>query len=509
MSTHQILVLLFMQVLILVLPSAGLYKMFQKAGAPGWKAFIPFYNTWIMQELAHRPRHWVFWQVIPVAGWFISMSIFVEFVKPFGKYKFYEHALAALLPVLYFPYVGWNGHDRFTVPGAEKKHKKTALREWSDAAVFAVVAATLIRIFVFEAYTIPSESMEKTLLVGDFLFVSKFSYGPRIPITPLSVPFVHNSMPITNGKSYLEWIKLPYIRWFPKEVHRGDVVVFNFPEGDTLIDLPEYESKDPYYDVCRRLGHGNPDSGRQIIMNDPEQYPLIIHPVDKQENYIKRCVAVAGDTLQIRDQVPYINGVASTFPPESETDYRVRTGGQPLDELQMKKEYNVEIDNSVEMQALDSPNTYRMLLTWQARKKMLENGLALSAIPMIRHSEVYPYSPLEPWTEDNYGPVWIPKKGQPLLLTPENYPIYERAIRVYEGNTLETHGGKFFINNKEAGSYTFKMDYYWMMGDNRHESSDSRFWGFVPEDHVVGEAWRIWMSWDKGVRWSRLFRKIR
>jgi signal peptidase I len=510
MSTDQVLILLLIQLLILLLPSAGIYKMFQKAGRPGGAAFIPFYNTWIMQELADRPKHWVFWQVIPVVGWFISMSIFVEFAKVFGKFKFYEHAMAALLPVLYFPYIGLNRQDKFTGSGPVKKHKKTTAREWTDAAIFAIVAATLIRTFVFEAYTIPSGSMEKTLLVGDFLFVSKFSYGPRIPNTPLSVPFVHNTMPITNGKSYVEWIKLPYIRWFPGQIRRNDVVVFNFPEGDTLIDLPEYESKDPYYDVCRRVGHGNADSGRQIIWNDPDQYPLIIHPVDKEENYIKRCIGIAGDSLQIKNQVVYINGRPSDFPAESETPYIVRTGGQALDESVMKEEYDLDMDNADEVQPLDSPNSYRMLLTARARKKMVQNGLAKSITPVIDHSQqVYPYDPSLKWTDDNYGPLWIPQKGRALLLTPDNYSIYERPIRVYEGNKLEIRDGRIFINDKAVNSYTFKMNYYWMMGDNRHESQDSRFWGFVPEDHVVGEAWRIWMSWDKGVRWNRLFKKIR
>ncbi|MDP4151225.1 MAG: signal peptidase I [Bacteroidota bacterium] len=513
MSIHQILVLLLIQLLILMLPSPGIYKMFQKAGFSGFAgaagAFIPFYNTWIMQKLEDRPRHWVYWQIIPVVGWFISMGIFVEFAKVFGKFRFHQHALAALLPVIYFPYIGNNKKDKYIGPERVKKHKKSTAREWVDAAIFAVIAATLIRTFVFEAYTIPSGSMEKTLLVGDFLFVSKFSYGPRIPNTPLSVPFVHNTMPITNGKSYLEWIKLPYIRWFPAKVNRGDVVVFNFPAGDTLIDLPDYGSKDYYYQVCRRLGNGNQEAGRQIIMNDPDQYPLIVYPVDKQENYIKRCVAVSGDTLQIRDQVVYINGKVSPLPPESETDYIVTTGGQPLDETVMKEEYNLDINDSIEFQALNTPNTYRMLLTAQARTKMTASGLAKSITPMIDHVEgVFPYDRRYPWTQDNFGPLWIPRKGVTLTLTAENYPKYERAIRVYEGNTLENRDGKFFINGEETNQYTFKMDYYWMMGDNRHESQDSRFWGFVPEDHVVGGAWRIWMSWDHGVRWRRLFKKI-
>ncbi|HVV06042.1 MAG TPA: S26 family signal peptidase [Puia sp.] len=510
MSTHQLLVLVIIQLLILLLPSVGLYKMFEKAGAPGWKAFIPFYNTYIMLELAERPKHWVFWQLIPVVGWFISMGIYVEFVKAFGKFRFYEHALAALVPVLYFPYLGYNKDDRFLGSAVVKKHKKGTIREWIDAGVFAIVAATLIRTFVFEAYTIPTGSMEKTLLINDFLFVSKFSYGPRIPNTPLSIPFVHNTMPITNGNSYVEWIKIPYTRWFPSPVKRKDVVVFNFPAGDTVINLENFQSLRPYYDVARELGRGNIDSGRQIILDHPDDYPLVIRPVDKKENYIKRCVAVAGDTLQIKDQVVYINGQAQVFPPESQTYYDVETKGPLPDENEMRDEYNLDMSNGDDVRTTGTPNQYIMLLTWAAHEKMMKTGLAKSIVPEIdSNHDVYPYDHIHIWSRDNYGPIWIPAKGATLTLTKENYSIYERAIRVYEGNKFEMRDGKFYLNDQPVTQYTFKMNYYWMMGDNRHGSQDSRYWGFVPEDHVVGEAWLIWMSWNKGVRWNRIFKKIK
>ncbi len=233
--------------------------------------------------------------------WFITMSICVEFVKSFGKFSLWEHALAALLPVLYFPWLAYDPKIKFIGPAAVQKHKKGKAREWVDAAVFAVVAATLIRTFVFEAYVIPSGSMEKTLLVNDYLFVSKFAYGPRLPLTPLSFPFVHNSLPFSERRSYLEWPTVPYIRWFASPVKRGDVVVFNLPVGDTTINLPDYGSLRLYYDVIRTTGNGNADSGRQIVQSHPDDYPLIIRPIDKEENYIKRCVAIPGDTLMIKD----------------------------------------------------------------------------------------------------------------------------------------------------------------------------------------------------------------
>lgn len=510
MSSHQLLVLVLIQVIILLLPSIGAAKLFEKAGVPGWKAYIPFYNTWIMLQLAERPKHWVYWQIIPVVGWFISLGIYVEFVKTFGKFKLWEHAMAALLPIVYFPMIGFDPKVKFTGAGPVRKHKKGTAREWIDAGVFAIVAATLIRTFVFEAYTIPTGSMEKTLLVNDFLFVSKFSYGPRIPNTPLSIPFVHNTMPVTNGNSYVEWIKVPYTRWFPSPVKRGDVVVFNFPDGDTVINLPEFQSQRPYYEVCRELGKGNMDSGRQIVLGNPDQYPIVLRPVDKEENYIKRCVAIAGDTLQIKNQVLYIDGKAQPFPPESETYYTVDTKGQPLDEQVMKDDYNLDINNGDEIRPTGIPNQFDMLLTWDAHQKMLGSGLAKRIVPDIDSDlSVYPYVNSYTWSRDNYGPLWIPAKGAALTLTPQNYPLYERAIRVYEGNDFEMKDGKFYLNGQPVTQYTFKMNYYWMMGDNRHGSQDSRYWGFVPEDHVVGEAWMIWMSWDKGVRWKRLFQKIK
>jgi signal peptidase I len=327
----------------------------------------------------------------------------------------------------------------------------------------------------------------------------------------LSIPFVHNT--IFNSNSYVEWVKIPYTRWFPSPVTRQDVVVFNFPAGDTVINLPDYQSQRPYYDVCRELGRGNIDSGRQIVLQNPDQYPLVLRPVDKQENYIKRCVAIAGDTLQIKDQVVYIDGKAQPLPPESQTYYTVVTKGQPLDETVMKDDYNLDMNNGDELRTTNYPNQYVMLLTWAAHEKMLQNGLAKSIVPEIDgERSVYPYSVTASsasWTRDNYGPIWLPSRGATLTITPDNYPIYERAIRVYEHNTLEMKDGKFYLNGEPATQYTFKMNYYWMMGDNRHGSQDSRYWGFVPEDHVVGEAWLIWMSWNKGVRWNRLFKKIR
>jgi signal peptidase I len=509
MSSHQIEILYLISLFLFILPSFGAYLMFPKANKPAWYALIPIYNTWMMLKIAGRPAYWFILQFIPIVGWFITLGLFVEFIKVYGKFKFYEHALTVFTAGLYFIVVGLDPKTKYIGPEAARKHKKGTAREWIDAGVFAVVAATLIRTFVFEAYTIPTGSMEKTLLINDFLFVSKFSYGPRIPNTPLAIPFVHNTLPVTNTKSYVEWIHIPYTRWFASPVKRGDVVVFNFPAGDTVINLPEYQSLRPYYDIIREIGRGNSDSGREIVLSHPDDYPLVFRPVDKEENYIKRCVGIAGDTFQIKNQIVYINGKAQPLPPESETFYTVTTKGQPLDEGIMKDEYDIDI-NSDEDRPLGAPNQFDMLLTWQAKQKMANSGLAQSILPDIDSlQDVWPHVPAYHWFLDNYGPMWIPCKGCTLNLTTDNYPLYERAIRDYERNKFEIKDGKFYINDQPVTQYTFKMNYYWMMGDNRHGSQDSRFWGFVPEDHIVGEAALIWMSWNKGVRWGRLFKKIR
>ena len=513
MPLSHILIVYLISFLLVFLPSFGLAKMFQKAGVASWKAYVPFYNTWVMQELARRPKHWVFWQFIPVVGWFITPGIFIEFVKLFGRFSLLDHTLASLAAPFYFPYLGYSDRVRYIGPDGVRRYVKPGWREWIDAAVFAIVAATLIRTFIFEAYTIPSGSMERTLLVNDFLFVSKFSYGPRIPNTPLSIPFVHNYIPGSDRKSYSGLIKLPYIRWFQSPVKRGDVVVFNFPAGDTVINRPEYQSYRPYYEIIRQMGGGNEARGREAVFASPDEFPLAIHPVDKTDNYIKRCVAVAGDTLQIRKGNVYINSALQNPPPQSVMPYIVQTNGQQLDETVMKEEYNIDITNPDQFQP-GGNNTYLMALTAEAVNKLKGSQLVKMMEPQLEDTAFYSpsfnnYVVENGWTVDNYGPIWVPKKGGTMVLDPRLYSIYERVIRVYEQNEFYMKDGKFFLNGAQVDRYTFKMNYYWMMGDNRHGSQDSRFWGFVPENHIVGKAWMIWFSWEGGPRWNRLFRIVK
>ncbi len=383
------------------------------------------------------------------------------------------------------------------------KPKKPVWREWLDAGVFAIVAATLIRTFFFEAYTIPTGSMEGTMLVNDYLFVSKLAYGPRIPMTPLAVPLVHNTMPVVGGKSYTEAVEWKYHR-IPGfgHVERNDVVVFNYPCGDTVMaEQPEND----YYQACR-------SAGRDRIN---KSFTIITRPVDKKENYIKRCIGLPGDVLEIKNARVYINGQPNVLFPHSKLNYIVRTNGRAPaldDDMELVQPlgngiymYNLANDQ-VEI-AKKSQNVVSVELSlMSANGTLIPAGVA----PSDPAEWVFPLDTANyKWNRDNFGPLTIPKEGVTVSLTPQNIALYRRIIRNYEGNTLDEQNGKFIINGKEATTYTFKMDYYWMMGDNRHNSLDSRYWGFVPIDHVVGKAWFVWFSGTfRDIRWKRMLRGI-
>ena len=380
----------------------------------------------------------------------------------------------------------------------KEKKKKSVWREWIDAALFAIVAATLIRTFFFEAYTIPTGSMEGTMLVNDYLFVSKLAYGPRIPMTPLAIPLVHNTMPLTGGKSYTEAVKWNYHR-IPGfgHVQRNDVVVFNYPCGDTVMaEKPEAD----YYQECRAFG-------RENVLG---RYTIITRPVDKKENYIKRCIGLPGDVLEIKNARVYINGQPNVLYPHSKLNYIVRTnnGTPPVvdDNLEMVEPVN----NGLYVYNLENAQVEVVKKASNVASVEVFIGTPAGLAPSNPGEWVFPLDTLNyKWSRDNFGPLTIPKEGVTVTLTPQNMSIYRRIIRNYEGNTLEEQNGKIIINGKEANSYTFKMDYYWMMGDNRHNSLDSRYWGFVPEDHVVGKAWFVWLSYGEGgIRWKRLFHGI-
>ncbi len=484
----------------------GIYGMFKKAGIEPWKAFIPFYNTWCMVEKANIKKFWFWLQFIPIAGQFITIWITIIFVMHFGQVTLLQHTAAVFLPFIYLPYVGFSKDIKWGGEAVIKRYKKSAAREWIDAAVFAVVAATLIRTFIFEAYTIPTESMEKTLLINDFLFVSKMSYGARLPVTPISFPFVHNTMPSApTTPSYLKWIQLPYKR-LPgfTDVKRNDVVVFNVPVGDTIINDVDHGSKNLYYDVLRTNFNGNRDA---LFA----EYAVLVHPFDKTDNYIKRCTGLPGDVIQLKQGVLFVNNQPAYVSPTSQIDYLVTTNGQPFNADFLQDSLDIDVNNQDQIMSDSSTNRFRINLTpgKAALLRKQPNVQSVEIFILDERGATFPFDDTNfPWSPDNFGPLHIPKKGATVTLSPQNMAIYRRIITTYEHNTLEENNGTYIINGKQTNSYTFKYNYYWMMGDNRHRSQDSRFWGFVPETHIVGKASLIWFSYDKGPRWNRFFKSI-
>ncbi|WP_199140246.1 signal peptidase I [Pedobacter sp. ASV12] len=388
--------------------------------------------------------------------------------------------------------------------GTEPKKKKSKAREWTDAIIFAVVAATIIRVFFIEAYTIPSGSMERSLLVGDFLFVSKVNYGARIPMTPIAFPFAHHTMPLTGTKAYWDGVQWKYRR-LPgfQDVKRNDVVVFNFPEGDTVALENQNAS---YYDLVRNSSWKEVNS----------QYTITSRPVDKRENYIKRCIAIAGDVVSMKNGIANVNGKDEPLKNTGMMPYLVKFKSPEVN-MQVLEKLGFATN---EITPTPAPNTFSVnasaLMIDELRKlDFVESAMMDPALPTDTElGGIFPHDPNRNWNRDNFGPIKVPAKGWTVQLDSNTMPLYYRAIRTYEGNTVEKSGNDWLINGKKATSYTFKMNYYWMMGDNRHNSADSRYWGFVPEDHVVGKALFIWMSFDSSgswfskIRWSRIFKGI-
>jgi signal peptidase I len=395
----------------------------------------------------------------------------------------------------------WFRKEKALTAAPEKKKSKA--REWFNAVIFAVVAATLIRVFFIEAYVIPSGSMEKSLLIGDYLFVSKLNYGARIPMTPVAFPFAHHTLPVINTKAYWDGVQLKYRR-LPgfAAIKRNDVVVFNFPEGDTVA-LENQEAN--YYALLRNLG-------RAAVYN---QYTIVSRPVDKRENFIKRCIAIGGDAFMIRNGLVYVNGKAVPLEHTGQTDYTV-TFKSPDINFAVFEDLGFIINKDIS--AL-SQYTYQFTGTPEMMKKVqaLDFVVAVrerSTATPVQDMDIFPHDQARKWNMDNAGPFVVPVKGWTVKLDSTTMPLYERAIRIYEGNKLEKKGAVYFINGQPAAKYTFKMNYYWMMGDNRHQSADSRYWGFVPEDHIVGKALFIWWSFDTQasffhkIRWGRLLNLI-
>lgn len=474
---------MILTILFFLLFIAGLWQVFIKAGRQGWEALIPFYNLYIWLQIIRKPTWWFIFTLIPFINVFTILLMVVETLKCFRKDGLLQQALGVLFPFFYIPYLGLSPNEKFTSPEKLPVVKKTATREWADAIIFAVIAATIIRTFMLEAYTIPTSSMEKSLLVGDYLFVSKISYGPKVPRTPIAFPFAHHTLPLTDHtRSYVEWIKLPHYR-FPglRSIRNNDVVVFNFPEGDTVALQLQNQS---YYTLVREMG-------RDRVWSS---YDVISRPVDKRDNYIKRCVGIPGDTLEIRDGVIFINGSRLDDPPMVQYNYRVETDGTPLSSRLIGR---LDITDWGQV----STSLFLMAMTEQAAGELARAGNVNNISRIARQAgngerHIFPHHDSFGWNEDHFGPIYIPARGATIELTTDNLPLYERIISVYEGNSLHVDGNRILINGQETSSYTFDMDYYWMVGDNRHTSSDSRFWGYVPEDHVVGRAMFVWLSLD-------------
>ena len=418
-----------------------------------------------------------------------------------------------------------------------KKSKNKAVLTvmgWVDAIVFALVAVYFVNLYFFQNYVIPSSSLEKSLLVGDYLFVSKMSYGARIPQTPLHMPLTQHTLPVFNCKSYLEWIQWDYKRVGGLgTVQLNDIVVFNFPAGDSVATaIPAEDLYRLSYDAGRQLSQPVDMSrltleqqrqvfayyytaGRKYIDENPQLYGKVIaRPVDRRENYVKRCVGLPGQTLEIKDRIIYLDGKPNKEPDNVQYRYIVRTKGRIPEDLCHELGFSQEDL----MMYYPEESVYNLPLTAQAKAALSARKdvvLSIENMPDEPIDGLYPVNKITGWTLDNYGPVWIPKKGETIDLTLDNLPVYERPIHAYEGNRIEVKDGKIYINGQETTRYTFKMDYYWMMGDNRHNSADSRFWGFVPEDHIVGKPIFIWLSLDQDrgwldgkVRWNRLFKFV-
>ena len=516
MDTSYLLLIVFSITTII-----GLWKLFPLAGEQGWKAFIPLYNFIVWLKVIKKPWWWIFLIITPGVNFLMVAIMYLLTAKAFNKKTVQDRAVAFLFGFIYLPYIGFQADTKYAGPEDMSKRKPSITREWTEAIVFAVIAATVIRTFFFEAFTIPTSSLEKSMMVGDYLFVSKISYGAKIPNTPLSFPFAHHTLPLTTKtKSYLDWFKLPYFR-LPGfgSVKNNDIVVFNYPDGDTVA--LDYQDRS-YYQICR-------DNKVSSLYNMPEKNiyvdtdegketkaigDVVYRPADKRENYVKRCIAIAGDKLEIKDDEVYINDQHVETPEHAQHHYTVKTLGYIFGDVVNEGDRNRVVMNDKLLDKLDIYVTEAYIKSINKGGDTIEYLLNMppSTIPKVKgmtgvisiekeitpkgeYSErIFPHSASYKWNNDNFGPFVIPKENTTITLDTTNIVLYNRIIVNYELNTLEIKGDKIFINGKETKTYTFKMNYYFMMGDNRQNSADSRYWGVVPEDHIVGKPVFVWMS---------------
>lgn len=505
-------------ILSYILLSISLYLLFPKAGVPAVKGLIPGVNFVEWCKIIGRKPTYALWLLFPIVNIFIYCAMAVDMVRSFDKLKFSHSAMAVIYAPAIFTAIALSKKDKYVSPIIPREHEykrqiseaiknnkprqaekliksnpyhKSALREWTEAIVFAVFAAAFIRMFLLEAYKIPTPSMEGSLLVGDFLFVSKAHYGIRTPMTIAMFPLLHNTIPFIGSESYLEKPSLPYYRLPALEsIDRNEPIVFNWPVGDSV-----------YLSPTRSYTAFQVRSSKDVAA-DVGNAKLVTRPIDKKDHYIKRCIAVAGDSLQIINKQVYINGVPAENPKNLQFAYQVNTEGLNMARVE---ELGMKIPND---------NRYPSFLSDDQVKAIKSMDPSIEIIPwdFSRPSGLFPNDQLHygQWTVDNYGPIYIPKKGATVALTPESIAFYRRVIDVYENNDFKEENGQYIINGVPSTTYTFKQDYYWAMGDNRHNSEDSRVWGFVPHDHIVGKPLFIWFSTkdgnlSNGINWNRIF----
>ncbi|MDI1306813.1 MAG: signal peptidase I [bacterium] len=470
--------------LVQIIHFLGTWKLYEAAGRKRWEAAIPVYNAIVLMKIIGRPTWWTILLFIPIINLIMFPVIWVETLRSFGKRTSLDTFLGIITFGFYIYYINYTQKLDYVTDRSLQPENKTA--DTISSLLFAIIVATLVHTYFIQPYTIPTSSLEKSLLIGDFLFVSKMNYGARVPMTTVALPMVHDSIPLTKSKSYLSWPQLPYFR-LPgiQNINRTDIVVFNWPV-DTVYK---------FFDTSKRRAY---------------------KPVDKKSNYVKRCVGIPGDSLSIKDGIVYINGTILQLPERAKPQFSYAVAldkKTPIDFESLLKELDVTDDAGFKSDLRDTLFLKALTAAGAERLKNVPGVVSVTRqISKGVEDGIFPH--INKWNRDNFGPIYIPQKGKTVALTTETIPFYRMIISEYEKKDLKVNGSEIRIDGKVVNSYTFDQNYYWMMGDNRHNSEDSRYWGYVPEDHIVGKPIFIWLSIDphgKGlnkIRWDRVFTTV-